>query len=338
MTAALDMTPRADAIPITTIGEQAQQVLSKQYHRLLKLRPKILKHQDPEDLHQMRITLRRIDTALQVFDPVVKLPKRIRQKKLKSLGSALGQQRDLDVLIALLQDEYHPQLVGEESLQLQALIDKLSRRRHKVQTQTRSLLDAGAFKKLKTTYGDWLSAPDYTPQASYSLSLGLPVLLSPLLSTLLMHPGWLMMLEDPSQPLTNDQHDLLHNLRKTCKQVRYQSEFFAAFYGEAFQGWLQELKALQQCLGSLHDLHVLHRILSDKLPLDGMPQLRILLQRQEQHWVTEWDQIRHHYLNPAYRRDLYEMILVPKINGLAETEDTEKQDRDPLEDSETVTP
>ncbi len=296
-----------------TVGEQAHAVLSQHYRQILKLRPKVISDRSPEALHRLRIELRRMSTALQVFDSALKLPKQATAKRLKSLGSALGTQRDLDVLIQTLNDDFRPRINETEQAQLDKLITKLKQRRRKALGVTRGLLDT-PFKKFRTLYDSWLQHPDYQPQADYPLTLILPALLSPLLSRLLSHPAWLLSAPDPTLT-TTPQDKQLHELRKVCKQVRYQVECFKSYYGEAYRCWLQELRTLQESLGAVHDAQVLleqlQRIAPNHSLAHEMPQLLDLLQQKQQHGLSQWVQIRANYLNPDYRRDLYQMILAP---------------------------
>ena len=295
-----------------TIGTQAHTILDQHYHSLLKQQPKVLKDGSPEPLHRLRVTLRRLGTAAEVFAGTIKLPKGARRKRLRSLRSALGKQRDLDVLLESLQQSYRPQLNEAEVYWLDQLIAILERRRRKANRKTQALLTQSPFTKVQTAYAQWMEEPSYTQRAEFPLIPALPDLLTPLLSSLLLHPGWLVTISDPLQSLPDTHGEQLHDLRKVCKRVRYQAEFFVDFYGENFHSWLEEIKTLQEGLGQVQDSQVLQDMLRKLLPDQAeVPQLWRLLQAQQGEGIRVWQDLKSRYLDPEYRRDLYQMILAP---------------------------
>jgi CHAD domain-containing protein len=304
----------ADNAP-PTLGSQAYEILAHQYRQLRKKQPKVIQDRDPEDLHQMRVALRRLTTALQVFKASLQLPKAARRKQFKSLRSLLGKQRDLDVLVEDLRSNLYPQLPESEQSLVDELLQELQQRRRKAVAQTRKTLNH-KFPDLETTYSSWLEHPTFQSQAAFPLLATLPELLTPLLSHLLLHPGWLLTPEDVTSPLTEEVSQLLHDLRKTCKQVRYQCEFFAEYYGEAFQLWLQELKTLQDQLGVIQDIQVLQGLLDKTLPRNSeLPHLQQLLQERQQEALETWQTIQSLYADPEYRHDLYMVILHPRYEA-----------------------
>ncbi len=295
-----------------TIGTQAHTILDRHYHSLLKQQPQVLKDGSPEPLHRLRVTLRQLGTATEVFAGTIKLPKGARRQRLRSLRSALGKQRDLDVLLETLQQSYRPQLNEAEIYWLDQLISILERRRRKAHRKTQVLLTRSPFTKVQTAYAKWMEDPSYTQRAEFPLIPALPDLLMPLLSSLLLHPGWLVTISDPMQPLPESIGEQLHDLRKLCKRVRYQAEFFVDFYGENFHSWLEEIKTLQEGLGQVQDSQVLQDMLRKRLPDRAeVPQLWTLLQIQQGQGIQVWQDLRTRYLDPEYRRDLYQMILAP---------------------------
>ncbi len=303
----------ADDVPLT-LGSQAYEILSHQYRQLQNKQPKVINDRNPEDLHQMRVALRRLTTALQVFKASLQLPKAARRKQFKALRSLLGKQRDLDVLLEDLRTNLYPQLPESEQNLVDQVLQKLQQRRRKAVDQTRKTLHH-KFPELETTYSSWLDHPTFRSQAAFPLLSTLPELLTPLLSHLLLHPGWLLTPKDVSSPLSTQVSELLHDLRKTCKQVRYQCEFFGEYYGEAFQLWLQELKTLQDQLGVVQDIQVLQGLLDKSLPRNSkLPHLQHLLQQRQLESLQTWQEIQLLYSDPEYRHDLYMVILHPRYD------------------------
>jgi CHAD domain-containing protein len=297
-----------------SLGEYAHQILAKQYRRLVKQEEGVLQDSDPEYLHQMRVATRRLRTALQVIGIAVELPKPASAKRVQALTRVLGQLRDLDVQIAALRDEYQPQVPPAEQKLIKRAIERLHEQRSTAFAEVKSALTQAPYEDLKAAYESWLEKPKFTSLAQLPLEAVLPDLLSPLLSEFLLHPAWLIAAEDRS----GDGGETLHELRKVCKHTRYQAEFFTDVYGKSFAAWVDELKQLQENLGTVQDTHVLLDILADgaanqaDLATD-MPKLHHAIQEQQAGAMKDWDTIRAKYIDAKFRRSLYEMILSPNL-------------------------
>ncbi len=289
-----------------TVAVVAYELIRQQYDRMIQQEQGVLADQDPEYLHQMRVGSRRLWTALQVFSPIVLLPKAARPKHIRALTKTLGTLRDLDVQIAATRENYYPQIKTSEQRHLNKFLMVLEKQRSQGFAIVETALADPRYQKLKEAYTTWLSAPEYKAIAQLPLTLILPELLNPLITALLLHPGWLISIDDT----TPASHQLLHDLRKTCKAVRYQAEFFTPFYGSAFQDWLEALKKLQKNLGNLQDTSVLRQLLREEVGTP-LPELEQCIQCEQGRALANWETLRHHYLNPEFRRQLRQMILEP---------------------------
>lgn len=296
-----------------TVAEVAYDLIHQQYDRMIQQERGVLADQDPEYLHQMRVGSRRLCTALQVFSQTVKLPKAAKEKHVRALTKALGKLRDLDVQIAATREKYYPHLNSSEQRHLNKLLTTLEKQRHQAFAEVESALTHPRHQKLKDTYADWLSNPRYTSIAHLPLPLLLPELLSPLLAALLLHPAWLIPIDDTSKSSSR----VLHDLRKTCKAVRYQAEFFTPFYGSAFQAWIEDLKQLQDNLGKVQDAWVLRQLLLDELGEEAnLPELERAIQDEQLGALVNWEMLRHQYLDLDFRCQLHQMILEPAVQRL----------------------
>lgn len=293
---------QAPALPAPTLGDYALALLGKQYRRLIKQEAGVLADSDPECLHQMRVSSRRLRTALQVFAPVVQLPKPARAERIQSLAKVLGHLRDLDVQIAALHQHYRPLISAAEQPATDQAIERLQAQRKKAFKRVEQALAGAKYNDLKTAYEAWLVQPVYRPLAQMPLAAALPDLLAPLLSELLLHPGW--------WAAKDGEGTVLHELRKTCKHARYQAEFFTDFYGEPFQRWVDELKQLQEDLGVVQDAHLLLELLDLNDPAES-PDLFQAIQQQQQSAMAGWDLLRAKYRDGSFRYSLYQMLLAP---------------------------
>lgn len=301
-----------DSSPVLiSVGQFAHQVLKKQYQRIVKHESAVLADTDPENLHQMRVGTRRLRTALHVFDFAIALPKAASAKRVGQVGKTLGKLRDLDVQMAELREVYRPQLKAKERSHVDTVLAALQEQRQDGYAEAKQVLTRSRYTNLKAAYEDWLEQPQYTPMADLSVYAVLPDLLSSLLSTLLLHPGWLV----PSSDRSEAANETLHDLRKACKHVRYQAEFFVEFYGDAVHKWIQSVKQLQDQLGKLHDIQVLTELLTDHLPKRA--KLKTLHQKVEatrMEVMAHWDTSRHQYLDPGFRYSLHRLLLSPQIS------------------------
>lgn len=312
-----------------TLGDYAHTIIGEQYRNLIKEEKKVLADKDPEHLHKMRVSSRRLRTALQVFGMAIRLPKIANANQIGALARTLGSLRDLDVQMADLREHYRPQLPKAERSKLDEVLEALQQQRKQTFATVETALTRSRYQELKAAYENWLEQPEYTDLAQLPLPLVLPDLLSPLLSELLLHPGWLVPAPDSGEAAS----ETLHDLRKAFKHVRYQAEFFAACYPAAFHDWLEEVKTWQANLGTVQDCQVLQDLLKEHLPRSShLPQLQAAINQTQDTALADWEPTRQKYLSPDFRHQLRQQLLSPEFPAPATepaepTEQTEQADR-----------
>lgn len=295
-----------------TLGEFAHQVIAEQFRRIAKHKKGVLADQDPEQLHQMRVGTRRLRTALQVFASAIELPKKSGTKQLRDLARVLGEVRDLDVQTASLRDDYQPGVNPHEQKKLSKVMQTLSRRRKDAFAAMEQALTQRQFQQIKTAYESWLKQPQYTIVAQLPLAAVLPDVLSPLLAELFLHPGWLI----ATTEISDENAEALHDLRKVCKHVRYQTEFFTSFYGEEFSNWVKEIKKIQDSLGAFQDTQVLRTLLSQELgQKSDLPELQAQICQKQGEALSDWETVRQKYLDSGFRYHLHELLLQPTLRS-----------------------
>ncbi len=86
-----------------TFREVGSETLRKRFEQMMSFRAAVLADEDPEALHDMRVTARRLRTALDTFAACYPhAPFRAVNKQVKGMLRALGQVRDTDVLLERL--------------------------------------------------------------------------------------------------------------------------------------------------------------------------------------------------------------------------------------------
>ncbi|MEM6436974.1 MAG: CHAD domain-containing protein [Cyanobacteria bacterium P01_D01_bin.115] len=285
-----------------------------------------LKDQDPENLHQMRVNLRRLRTAMQVFSPSIQLPRAGQEARVAQVARRLGTLRDLDVVLTTLQNEYRPDLPEAERVVLSTLAANLEKNRKKAFKQVKRELRGDRYQTLKARLHKWAAAPKCHASAQLTIETVLPDLIQPAVSQLWLQSGWLVSTEPtasgfkPVTPLNTPIDELvaghsqpLHSLRKQVKRVRYQLKFVSSCYGDRLDSELARLADLQDVLGTLQDSLIMASFLQAAVPKwpTKLPTLKALLAAQRQRIWQQWQTHQQYYLKPENRAALRQILLQP---------------------------
>ena len=318
---------------VVVLKKLADQAIAKHSKQIFKYEAGVLKDKDPEDLHQMRVGLRRLQSAIASFAWAMNLPEIVTVKKLAKVGHSLGALRDLDVLLEVLSNNYRPLLSAKEQKNLDKAIKSLGKRRKDKFKQVHKTLNSKLYLDLKQELKDWLKRPNYRVSGEYALDFVLPDLLLPSVSEFLLHPGWLVGVElkegkiefptvsnmEGTDRLLELEATFLHDLRKSAKKTRYSLELFAQFYGKSYHHYLKQIEAVQEILGQIQDIHVLIEVLEKVLRLgsayasrspiaEKMPELAdLLLKTRYQKWL-EWQILQKQFLEVQTRQKLRQDI------------------------------
>jgi CHAD domain-containing protein len=310
-----------------TMGVLAQGAIAKYLKQAISYEERVLADTDPEDLHQMRVGLRRLRTALQVFDVAVTLPKAGREPQVASIARRLGELRDLDVISETLRKRYAPDLPDPEHLMLEEVLSYLHEQRQAVLKRVKKLLKGKKYKQMKQALKDWTAEPTYQDMAQMPAAMVVPDLVGPLVSRLWLHPGFLVGAKFNSKSikantrlsvaatdqLISEQGPLLHSLRKQVKRVRYQLKLVSNLYGDTLENDIQRLSDMQETLGNLQDSTVLEKFISAAVPdaKAQMPTLFALLADSRHHAWKQWQTHQTYYLAPTHRQQLRLTLIQP---------------------------
>lgn len=318
-----------------TLGEFALASIQKHFHKSIKHEEEIFKDEDPEPLHQMRVGMRRLRTALMVFAPFILLSVDL-DRDMTKISKSLGSVRDLDVLGLWLQDFIADSALDEsESKQAEKALQRLQRRRQKKFKQMCSTLKGNRYRQFAEEFQEWLKYPSFKAGAGWPIHLVLPDILLPLIDRLLLHPGWLAAIAPHQESagsidewtLNSEIADaqveiylaeygtVLHDLRKQVKRVRYQTEFFKDFYDSAYTEQTQEFRTIQDLLGQLQDSQVLSDFLVQEMGprwKESIPSLESHMHKQQLEQWQQWQPIQQKYLRSKFRDDLRMLILQPR--------------------------
>ncbi|MGK7910317.1 MAG: CHAD domain-containing protein [Synechococcus sp.] len=301
--------------------------IGKYVRKVTRYEKAVIADRDPENLHQMRVGMRRLRTALKTYGAVLRLPKAAREPQVAKVARRLGTLRDIDVLLETLEKQYWPALPFSEQLQMAKVMEVLHGDRQTAFRRAKSTLEGESYQGLKKSIRAWLRAPTYRPLGQLPLSAIAPEFIQPLLSRLWLHPGWLIGAEfqsdrfvpntklspEVAEALLSEKGTPLHALRKQVKRVRYQLDFCEDWLGKPLQPELKRMSHLQDALGVMQDTVVLEQFLDkalDKQLKDLMPTVAsILVQTRHRAWL-DWQPLQEHYLQARSRHEIYRMMLV----------------------------
>jgi len=205
--------------------------------------------EDIEHVHQMRVASRRMRNGLNLFKDCLPQNKaKAWRKEIRTITKALGNARDLDIQIDLLnrccteslEDRYKP---GYNRLLLR-LRQQRSIAQEKVNQTLVNLQEEGTLDRMQKFLSAmtaglenlYLYTPSLYQQAYDSISNHLTEFLS-----------YEEFIHDPEN-MTE-----LHAMRIAGKHLRYTLEIFAPIYGNALDPHIRAMKNVQDLLGEIHD-------------------------------------------------------------------------------------
>jgi len=213
----------------------------------------ILERDDRDALHQARVALRRLRSALWLLRTSMGEERHARfSAELRWLTQELGRVRDIDVLA--------------ERLGGGAPARPLAGRRRDAYATMRRALDLPRARMLVLDLVEWVSGEDGPELADGTGARPIGDVATALLDDL-RHK-----VKKRGRHLAVMDDEARHRLRKAAKKLRYASEFFAGLYsgkdGRRPKPFLTALAALQDELGALNDLATLPGLLAE-LGLEG---------------------------------------------------------------------
>lgn len=199
--------------------------------------PAVVQSRDSEGLHQLRVGLRRLNSAFDSFTPEAD---ELRTRA-KAMFAATGAARDLDVFLAELFEPVVAELEPREGFAILRLRAEAARAR--AWDIAVAHVSSPAFATLLDEIG---TAAERSPplQPERPILEQAPVVLD----------GLLARVRKRGRGLKDKAHDDAHRLRIALKKLRYTADFFAALYKQRpVQRYLCEMKRLQELLGALND-------------------------------------------------------------------------------------
>jgi CHAD domain-containing protein len=243
----------------STAREVIRAALARSVNILVDELPGTVDGSDPEHLHQARVATRRMRSDLRTFGPLLDLEWSSRLSvELKWAGASLGEVRDLDVLLGIVDGlvEREPSLSPHDVAPLRAWFE-----RERDTRRARLLHDVTSerFGLLLVELCEAARDPRTAPQADDPADEVLPAL---------ARRPWRTLERAVDQLGKRPTDTELHAIRIHAKRCRYAVEAVAPTSGRAARKFAKAIADVQECLGDLNDAVVIGRHLHEAADAD----------------------------------------------------------------------
>jgi len=214
----------------------------------------IASENDPDKIHDARVSSRRLQQVFAIIFPKPRTEKqreliRILKKVRRRLGACRSLDVNLDLIARTISDAADPAARNAWE-QLRSYLEKerkraIKRARRKLSRYRRSKFVARSRKCLERIVPELASRDAYATLKQ---------------SVEQARMRWAEALSAAKQ---NREPEQLHGLRIAGKRLRYRAELLAGFGDAGAKAWVKTLKGLQQSLGRWHDRHVLFQSVAE---------------------------------------------------------------------------
>ncbi len=298
-------------LPSDLVAEAGRKIFAGQVRRMRRQEVGSRTGEDIESVHRMRVAIRRMRSLLKLIPDyyqagtVSKL-----ERGLRDIARALGGIRDLDVLILDLEN-YATTLPPDQQAHIQAVIDRLDRRRRNRRDRLNALFDSKSYATFLRQLRRFGKTPGKGARrikrrsAPQQLRHVLPLLLHQRMAQVKAYDVVL-----PSSDI-ND----LHELRVEFKQLRYAVEFFQPVLGSSAGRFLQSVRTMQDFLGRINDISVFMESVSRLKKLRpaeaaALENYRAALKAEQDRLRDQFDELWTRFNNRATQRLFSDSLLV----------------------------
>lgn len=260
-----------------TTGEAFAAILRHNLNALQSWQETARSWDDIEGVHQVRVSFRRLRSAFAVFRPALaRDDRKAWSAAIRDLVEQTGPARDIDVLVEEALPDYHAANPEASTTGKQEVLRALTARREEAYRRVRAMLDGADFAAFKADFTRWTDASGW---AAAELSKKKRKRQG---YNIMAFAGRMLDRQDNAVRTCGDATDPgnpaeMHRLRIACKKLRYATEFFFPLYPD-MDGFLANLKTIQDTLGLMHDVAVMSDMLDDLLPKDANPAARRYVQ------------------------------------------------------------
>ncbi len=248
-----------------TVSEAIQNLFRHDLNYLVFWEPQARCWEDIEGVHQMRVTLRRMRSALNTFRRAI--PRSVSaywSDEMSELAGQLGRARDLDVFIAetLGMVEGKMPIPGGDRLRVLAETDRAL-----AYDEVCSMLDGSRYQRFKEGFAHWVETRGWE-----KAELGSKERLVLQGDLVAFARGVLDRQErrvlEVGNHVNKQSAEEMHRLRIEFKKLRYAAEFFSGVF-MGMEEFIAHTKGVQDLLGMMNDVAVMSHLLQDLLKAEG---------------------------------------------------------------------
>jgi CHAD domain-containing protein len=271
---------------------------------------------DTEFLHDYRVAIRRTRSALSQIKAV--FPKQIVDRyktEFAWLGQITSPSRDLDVYL-LTFDEYRDSLPVHMQADIEPLREFLIRHQKLENTALVKAMDSARYRRLIENWRNFLDQP--VNERTTLKNAGRPILE---VACARIWRIYRVAIREGNAIDANSPAEALHDLRKTCKKLRYLMEFFQSLYSSSdIKELIRVLKTLQDNLGDFQDYEVQvstlkkfsHQMVAEgQVPPDTLLSMGVLIDGLErrQHQAREEFSDRYHRFSQQDNQERFRQLF-----------------------------
>jgi inorganic triphosphatase YgiF len=225
--------------------------------------PLLIASQSAEPLHQSRVAMRRLRSALSLFEPIVTDHEYDRLKRrLRDVSHQLGEARNLDVYIA----HATAPNAGESGGSYPSALDPAGRvrvERDRTYERVVSTLQSKRFRRLMQDLVAWSEAGPWSTSDEPERQAARDQTIEDFTARVLERRRRKLM--QGGRHLDRLSPEGRHRIRIEAKKLRYASEFFSGLlvdrkHRKRHKAFIAALEDLQACLGYLNDIQTGHEI------------------------------------------------------------------------------
>jgi CHAD domain-containing protein len=233
-----------DAFPDATTGDVVRAALAASVQRLDDHESGVRSGEDPEDVHQARVAVRRLRSDLRCLGDVIERRwAGALRSELRWLADELGGVRDADVLILRFRSRIN-ELPLVDGLAAEALLDRLRAGRSRARADLMTALDSRRYAELHHRLADAVDRPHLRTDAATPAIEAMPRLVG---------KPWKRLRRAVHRVGHDPSDDALHAVRIATKRCRYAAEAATPALGDGMRRFAKALAKLQDRLGDHQD-------------------------------------------------------------------------------------
>jgi CHAD domain-containing protein len=307
--------------PTLSRNQACHKLLTHHFKHFLKYETLALSNADDdvdsEVIHDMRVTIRRIESTLRIFKQDFKASQMsLLKNSLKNMSHRLSLVRDLDVFmenVAHYRDRlgYESTFDAKEDIAFLDLMVYFKRQRKRAMKKIFTLLKGREHVKFKGKVDDFL-APDAKKTKWMTIDKHIPCQIRHIAFSAVYKSYEIIRVRDES--LKDATIEQLHDFRKDCKNLRYLIENFQDILGAESTEVLKEIKKVQNYLGELNDtkvaLNFLHYYFEYDVHVNKRPVPAFMLsyfaevENKQQRLLDDFPVFWHQINTPKLRRQI----------------------------------